>query len=419
VRSMSSPSRTFNRIWAGETASFLGVGVGQIAIPVLALEELGISVLEFGVLNALTWLPFVVLTLPLGVLADSVRLRPLLLISQTGRVLLLLSLPILMSADALTFPVLLVLVAAVGSLNVLFEVSFFAFVPLVVGPGELVSANAKLYGSQSFAMVAGPALGAAAIAVTSPAVAVGVNGLAYAFSLLAIMSVRVSETRGSWQWFLITERVRRGVSVTLRTPHVRAVLGQSATYNLYYFMALTMLFPYLLDVVGVTPGAVARVLGMAGVAALVGAWTAPRLASRIGHGRAILSSACCAPVSALCWPLAQLTGGHDYALLVAGWALLFLGASTNNVLATSLRQAASPPGLMSSANAVYRLIVWGVTPLGSLAAGYLVSHGGYATGATVACLIVLGVPLWIATSSVPGVRTLDEVRPCSPERQFV
>jgi len=405
------PNSAFGRVWAGETASFLGVGVGQIAIPVLALQELGVSVFQFGLLNALTWLPFVVLTLPLGVVADSLRLRPLLLISQVGRVGLLVFVPLLAWLDALTFPVLLLLVAAVGCLNVLFEVSFFAFVPVVVGAGDLVSANSKLYGSQSVAMVAGPALGAAVIAAVGPSLAIGVNGLAFLFSLAAICSVSVTETAGGWHWGQLRTKVRQGIAITLRTPEVRAVLGQSSTYNLYYFMALTMLFPYLLEVVEVTPGAVARVLALAGVAALVGAWNAPRLARRVGHGRAILVSACCAPFSALCWPLAMTTAGHDYALLATGWALLFLGASTNNVLATSLRQAASPAHLMSSANAVYRLMVWGVTPLGSLAAGVMVSHAGYATGMTVAFLVVLGVPVWIATSPVPRVVTLDQVRP--------
>jgi len=74
-----------------------------------------------------------------------------------------------------------------------------------------------------------------------------------------------------------------------------------------------------------------------------------------------------------------------------------------------------PPQLMSRAYAVYRLIVRGVTPLGSMTAGVLVSHGGDATWTAVACVVVLGVPVWIAPSCRSS-RDLGRSVPARSER---
>ena len=402
-----SRDRSFERLWFGESLSFLGTGISQIAIPLFALQHLDVGVLQFGVLNGLMWLPFALLALPLGALADSVKRRPLLLTAQAGRAALLLAIPALVWRDQLDYPGLLVIVALLGTLNVLFDVSFFAFVPSVVGGQGLVRANSFLHGSQSVALVVGPAVGGVLIAAVGPAMAIGIDGLSFLVALGCLLTVRPRENpAGGWSITEIGRRIRRGAKITLGTREIRAVMLQSTSYNLYYYITITLMYPYLLNDLHATEGAIARLLAISGIAAVVGSAVASRVAKKIGHGKTILLSACNAPVAASVWPLSMLLGSHQYLLLSVGWSLTFFGVGINNVLVTSLRQAMSPPDLLSSSNAAYRLAVWGVSPLGSVLAGAMASKLGFGPGFIAAWCVAALVPLWIITSPVPRMRLL-------------
>lgn len=397
----------FERLWFGETISFLGTGISQIAIPLLALQYLEISVLQFGLLNALMWLPFALLALPLGAIADVVRRRPLLLTAHAGRAALLLAVPALVWADQLTYPALLVIVTVVGTMNVLFDVSFFAFVPSVVGRAGLVRANSYLHGSQSVSLVAGPAIGGVLVATLGPATAIGLDGLTFVAALVATLTVRAHETpTGRWSLAEIRRRIARGTRITLGTRAIRAVMLQSTSYNLYYYVIITLMYPYLLNNLHASEGDIARLLAISGLAAVAGSAVASRVAKVVGHGKAILLSACNAPIAACVWPLSVLLESHQYLLLTVGWSLAFFGVGINNVLVTSLRQAMSPPDLLSSSNAVYRLAVWGVSPLGSILAGALGTTFGFGPSFVIAWCVTALVPLWIVASPVPRMRHL-------------
>lgn len=80
-----------------------------------------------------------------------------------------------------------------------------------------------------------------------------------------------------------------------------------------------------------------------------------------------------------------------------------------NVHAVSLRQTAIPDRLHGRVNAGYRLISWGVIPIGATAGGLLAAQlGGHAAMAVGA----LGIPLatlWVAASPVPRLTTIRDV----------
>src|SRR5262249_13161980 len=84
----------FLRLWSGQTISQFGSQISQLAIPLAAIIVLDASAFEVAMLSAIEFLPFLLLTLPAGVWVDRLRRRPILIWSDVGRALALVSVPI-------------------------------------------------------------------------------------------------------------------------------------------------------------------------------------------------------------------------------------------------------------------------------------------------------------------------------------
>src|SRR5262245_66417376 len=60
----------FRRLWIGSGASSLGTEIAEIAVPLLALVTLSANAAELSAVRFAQFLPFLLATLPLGLLVD-------------------------------------------------------------------------------------------------------------------------------------------------------------------------------------------------------------------------------------------------------------------------------------------------------------------------------------------------------------
>jgi len=135
------------------------VQVAQLAVPLLAVVSLHASAGQVGLLGAAQWLPFLLIALPVGVLVDRRRRRPLLVAAEGIRVIGTSAIILLGVAHVLTLPALLLLTAVVGCGAVVFEVAYQSFLPSVVPRERLDVANSRLQATEATALVAGPGFG--------------------------------------------------------------------------------------------------------------------------------------------------------------------------------------------------------------------------------------------------------------------
>lgn len=77
--------RRFRLFWAGDTISAAGSALSAVAVPLLAIQTLHASDAAVGVLRAAQTLPFLLLAVPIGLLADRVSRRRLLLAADAVR----------------------------------------------------------------------------------------------------------------------------------------------------------------------------------------------------------------------------------------------------------------------------------------------------------------------------------------------
>src|SRR5438093_708871 len=142
--SKSSPRlpSAFNRLAWSNLAAQSAEQVGLAAAPLVAVLALGVGAGKTGMLQTAQTLPFLLLSIPAGLLADRMPRRRLMACAEALRALSLVG--ILACADAgwLTWPLLAVLgfVGACGT--VAYTVS--ALVPTLVPPECLAAANGRI-----------------------------------------------------------------------------------------------------------------------------------------------------------------------------------------------------------------------------------------------------------------------------------
>src|SRR6476469_9241019 len=107
----------FRRFWAADTVSMFGTYVSTIALQVLVLVTLHGNGSDVGLLSGARWLPSLLLGLLAGALVDRRAHRPVLVVTDLGRAVLLLAIPLLAALDRLTLPLLLVFMVAFGTLS--------------------------------------------------------------------------------------------------------------------------------------------------------------------------------------------------------------------------------------------------------------------------------------------------------------
>ena len=362
----------FRLLWFGQGISALGSSVTAIVLPLIAVARLDATPFQVGLITAAGLAPWLVLGLPFGVWADRRRRRPLLIASDLGRAALLATIPIADLAGTVTIAHLVVVAMLVGALSVLFDVSYPAYLPVVVDKSRLIDANGKLSATQSAAMMGGPGLGGSLLQLAGVAVAVLVDVLSFLISALTLSAIRAAEPVPQ-PAAVVRRRMRtelaQGLRFTFSQPLVRALLaaGTVANFLLSGYTAVAVVFLY--STVGLGEAAIGALLAVGTAGTVVGALLAAPLVRRFGDARLILISPAVQAASGLLVPFT--TTGAGLALFVTGIVGVTAGVGVFAVCARTAIQQSVPAHLLSRTMSSIQLFGRGATPLGALAGGAL------------------------------------------------
>jgi Transmembrane secretion effector len=181
------------RLWTASTISGFGSYVTNLAIGVLIVLALHGGATEVGLVNAARWLPYLLFGLIVGVLVDRARRRPVLVVTDLGRGILLFAVPVLAVFDQLRVVWLMVLMSVFGLMTLFNDAALQAFVPRLVPPNLLTPAHARLDQSEAVAQTSGPVLAGGLVQLVGAPVAVLVDAVSYFVSGLLLWSVTVTE----------------------------------------------------------------------------------------------------------------------------------------------------------------------------------------------------------------------------------
>jgi MFS family permease len=271
--------RPFHLLLASLAVSTCGDWLYNVALLAFVYERTG-SATWLALTTAARVVPIVVLGPVGGVLADRMDRRRLMVASDLVRACAMVALAIV---AATTMPVLLapLLAAASTAASIVQAPSVAASTPRLVADDELQGANAARAAIGQGSIVAGPALGALLLAVSSPAVAIALNAASFLASALAIMAIGPSSAfapaaRDESDSFSLRGEILAGANALRGAPAAMRLVAAdvlcSATYGL-----LTVTLVLVSMRVGTGTGGYGLLLGMFGVGGLGGALLAGKL----------------------------------------------------------------------------------------------------------------------------------------------
>ena len=392
----------FLKLWMGESISLVGSQITFLALPLTAVTVLEATAFEMGVLGAVEFAPFLLLSLVAGVWADRLPRRPILIAANIGRAFLLGTIPILAFNGWLTMSALYIIAFGVGVLTVFFDVAYQSYLPVLVTRDQLVEGNSKLEGSRSVAEIAGPALAGGLVQRFTAPIAIALDAVSFLISafFLGLIRQREEASHPAEKWKPIWGEIREGLEVVFRNPILRSIAGCTATNNFFSNVRFAVLTIYVVRQLGIQPGVLGIIFAVGSVGALIGAFWGSAIARRWGVGPTLIGAIAVGSVGSLALPAAREPFAFAAAMLTLG---LFVNSSANpvyNITQVSLRQSIIPLRLQGRMNASMRFLVWGTIPLGSLTGGVLGEVVGIHTTLLIGALGGLLAVLWVFFSPV-------------------
>ncbi|HVM58163.1 MAG TPA: MFS transporter [Gaiellaceae bacterium] len=400
----------FLKLWTGQSISEFGSQVSALAIPWLAAKELNASPLEFSVIGVLAFLPFILFALPAGVWVDRLRRRPILIVGDASRAVLLLWVPVGWMLGVLTIWQLYAIEFVVGIFTVFFDVAYQSYLPSLVERDQLIEGNSKLQTTAAAANTVGPGLAGVLIAVFTAPYAVLVDAASFVVSTAFMIPIRRRETlperaEGAPKPRMFPE-LKEGVLYVVRHRYLKWIAAATGSSNFFGSMVMAIGVLYMARTLQMSSFAAGVVWAGFGIGSIVGALVAPRLQQTLGVGRAIWIPIMVGSFATLAWPLAPAS--FPVPVLFAGTAVFGVGATAYNITQVSLRQAITPERLQGRMNASMRWIVWGTMPLGSLVGGALATTYSVKTAIWVGAIGSLFTWLPVFLSSVRSIEEMPE-----------
>lgn len=401
----TSLPRSFAALTGANLAAQSAEQLSLAAVPLVAVLLLGAGPGEIGLLAALQTLPFLLLSLPLGWMADRLPRRRLMVGAELLRAASLLGLLAAVSTGRLSIGGLALLgfIGAVGT--VAFSVAAPALVPALVPRPALAQANGRLELARSAAYAGGPAIGGALVAWA---------GASAAFVLATVLSIAAVVLL----WRLVEppmapraprhplREVQDGAVFVWRDPMLRPMLLTAVAWNVAWFVLQAAYVPYAVRVLGLGAGVVGITLGAFGAGMVVGALLAPRLVRAMPFGRAIQLG----PVVSVAAAATMVATLFVPSAWVAGLSFFLFGAGPIvwTITSTTLRQSLTPGAMLGRAGALFLTVNAGVRPIGAALGGLVGARWGEAACLWLALAGFVLQALLIVRSQVGGLQRLPE-----------
>ncbi|GAA0520335.1 MFS transporter [Paractinoplanes deccanensis] len=402
---------TFRRYWSAQTVSLFGDQVTLIAVPLAAVLIVGAGPAEMGYLTAAALLPNLFLSLPAGAWVDRrPGKRRVMIVADLSRAVLLLAVPALWWAGALTLPALVVVAFAVGTFSLLFEVAHASLFASLVRREDYVDANGLLNGSRAASFVAGPSVAGGLVQWLTAPVALLADVLTYLASAAFLRRAEVTEMPVAAEDE--PRGMTAGVRFVARSAVLRAVLLGATTLNLFNYIFSALFVLYVTTELHVSPGTLGLVIGIGSIGGLVGAAVAGPLSRRIGIGPAVIAGMLIFPA-----PLILVPWAGDPVTLAALITAEFLSAAGVMILdiaVGSVQTAATPPAMLAVVSGFKRTVNYGIRPIGALLGGALGTLLGVRPALWIGAVGALLGVLWIVFSPLRTMRELPEAAELTP-----
>ncbi|MCC5948249.1 MAG: MFS transporter [Nitriliruptoraceae bacterium] len=363
----------FHRLWGASTGSNLADGLLLVGVPLVAVE-LTRNPLAISGLQVAATLPWLLLALPVGVLADRRDRRRLIIAANVGRATLIGLLGLVLLSGTASMGLLYLVVLSFGIGEVVSDTTAQSLLPDLVDAEQLSTANGRLIGAQTVMNnFVGAPLAGVLVSVSAASVVLGPAAL---YLLAAVLLVPMAGSYRPPRRAEATVRtdIAEGIRTLWERPVLRALAALGSMLNLSsaaYFSVFVLFAVGEESPMGLEQWAYGLLAALLAAGAVAGSLVAGWLTARIGPRRVLIGS-----VTTFGFAMAIPVVTAE--VVPVGVMAVALGAASTlcNVTVVSARQTIVPREVLGRVNSAFRLLVIGSAPIGAALGGVIAGSVG-------------------------------------------
>lgn len=381
LRDENQPSLWHNRdfllLWSGQLVSLFGTQIIELALPLLVLALTDSPALA-GLVVALEALPYLVLSLPAGALIDRLNRKAVMIWCDVARTAAFGSVPLAYVLGGLGLAQLCVVALVSGITKVLFDVAALASLPQVVSPAMMSRATSVNMVGEFLARLLGPTMGGLIIGLGKTTVvgamaAYILNTISFLVSVISLGFIRGPfQTRGNEPKVTnLTGDIVEGLRFLWSQPPLRWMLFITTCLNFLLSPVVLVVIVLMKDYLKVDSLGIGLALSMGGIGGLLGSVVAPWIMAQLHPMRTFF-------FMMVCWlgSVTLLAVANAIWWVMAGLFMSSLVDAVFSINVISYRSALTPDRLQGRVISSFRVLTFGIIPLGMAAGGGLLALFG-------------------------------------------
>jgi MFS family permease len=396
-------------MWLSIFFSNLGGQITMLALPLTAVFLLDATPTQMGFLTAMEIAPFVLFSLPGGVLLDRMQKLPIYIAGEIFMGVALLSIPLAWALDMLNMPLMYLVSFALGTVYTIAGSASQIVLTQLVGRDKLVQAYSQNAIAGSMAEVLGPGMAGLLIRVFSAPLALVMDALLLIGSVLMLRGIQIHEEvapRATWKDRSFKEELLKGLAFVRSQKMLLEMAATVGAWQFFAQLALSVQIIFAVKDLGLDETLVSLSFVTLGIGSVLGGLVGPKISQRIGPGPALIVGG---SITSLGWLGLLALEGVLPSIVLFSWMLVCFswGATLLFVNFLSLRQSFTPTDLLGRMTTTMRWLILLPAGPGAILGGWMAEHWGMRSSLMAAGVGTLCVALVAWTR--PYLKTLKQL----------
>jgi MFS family permease len=396
-------------MWLSIFFSNLGGQITMLALPLTAVFLLDATPTQMGFLTAMEITPFVLFSLPGGVLLDRMQKLPIYIAGEIFMGVALLSIPLAWALDMLNMPLMYLVSFALGTVYTIAGSASQIVLTQLVGRDKLVQAYSQNAIAGSMAEVLGPGMAGLLIRVFSAPLALVMDALLLIGSVLMLRGIQIHEEvapRATWKDRSFKEELLKGLAFVRSQKMLLEMAATVGAWQFFAQLALSVQIIFAVKDLGLDETLVSLSFVTLGIGSVLGGLVGPKISQRIGPGPALIVGV---SITSLGWLGLLALEGVLPSIVLFSWMLVCFswGATLLFVNFLSLRQSFTPTDLLGRMTTTMRWLILLPAGPGAILGGWMAEHWGMRSSLMAAGVGTLCVALVAWTR--PYLKTLKQL----------
>ncbi len=366
----------YKRMWFSILFSNLGGQITLLALPLTAVFLLDATPTQMGLLTAMEIAPFVLISLPGGVLLDRMQKLPVYIAGEFVMGLSLLTIPLAWALDMLSIELMYAVSFAIGAVYTIAGSASQLVLTQLVGRDKLVEAYSQNAIAGSMAEVMGPGLAGILIKVLGAPFALVMDAILLIGSVVMLKGIRIQEQvppRSTWKDRSFKDELMKGLNFVRSHTMLVEMAAIVGAWQFFAQMALSVQIIFAVKDLGLDESLVAMSFVAMGIGSVLGGMAGPPISKKIGMGPALILGIC---ITSIGWLSLLFLENHVPSIYLFAWMLTCFswGATLLFVNFLSLRQSFTPTALLGRMTTTMRWLITLPAGPGAILGGWMAEH---------------------------------------------